>query len=64
MACINQHESGTMAVFLICERCGAVGEAPSVAVAETLVAAAKSAGFAPKTPVIEISGICSHCRSA
>jgi Fur family zinc uptake transcriptional regulator len=61
VACINRHDSGTMVVFLICERCGAVGEAPSVAVADTLTAAARSAGFTPKTPVIEITGVCSHC---
>ena len=30
---------------------------------ETLVAAARSAGFAPKTPVIEITGVCAHCRN-
>src|SRR6201987_4710605 len=45
VACINNHESGSMVVFLICEQCGAVGEAPSVTVADTLVAAARSAGF-------------------
>ena len=64
IACINNHDSGTMVVFLICENCGAVGEAPSAAVAETLFGAAKSAGFVPKTPVIEITGTCSHCRAA
>jgi Fur family zinc uptake transcriptional regulator len=48
-------------VFLICENCGAVGEAPSAAAAETLRSAARSAGFTPKTPVIEIAGICKHC---
>jgi Fur family transcriptional regulator, zinc uptake regulator len=63
IACINNHDLGSMVVFLICERCGAVGEAPSVSVAESLMAAATSAGFAPKTPVIEITGICSHCRA-
>ncbi len=62
-ACINRHDSGTMAVFLICEACGAVGEAPSVAVAEALTAATTSAGFTPRTPVIEIAGICAHCRA-
>ena len=51
-------------VFLICEKCGAVGEAASGAVAESLNAAAKSAGFAPKSPVIEITGVCRHCRKA
>lgn len=64
VACINSHDSGAMVVFLICEACGAVGEAPSVAVADTLTAAARSAGFTPKTPVVEITGICSHCRNA
>lgn len=64
LACINNHESGSPVVFLLCERCGEVGEAPSAAVAEALASASRSAGFTPKTPVIEISGICSHCRTS
>jgi Fur family zinc uptake transcriptional regulator len=64
VACIGSHDSGALTVFLICERCGAVGEAPSVAVADTLMAAARSAGFTPRTPVIEMSGICAHCAAA
>src|SRR5205085_3600122 len=62
LACINNHASDAPVVFLICETCGEVGEAPSAAVADSLNAAAKSAGFAPKSPVIEISGVCKHCR--
>jgi Fur family transcriptional regulator, zinc uptake regulator len=62
IACIGKHDAGAMIVFLLCDLCGAVGEAPSAAVAETLLAAARSAGFTPKTPVIEIPGVCSHCR--
>ncbi len=62
VACGHNHDSGEMVVFLICERCGAVGEAPSHAVAESLQAASRAAGFMPKAPVIEISGVCSHCR--
>ena len=62
LACINNHASGAPVVFLICEHCGAVGEAASGAVADSLNAAAKSAGFTPKSPVIEISGVCKHCR--
>ena len=61
LACINDHEDGAPVVFLICERCGAVGEAPSAEVTKTLAAAAKRAGFTPKAPVIEITGVCSHC---
>jgi Fur family zinc uptake transcriptional regulator len=64
LACINNHASDAPVVFLICEHCGEVGEAPSAAVAEILNAAAKSAGFTPKAPVIEISGVCAHCRQA
>ena len=62
IACINNHATDAPVVFLICERCGAVGEAPSTAVAASLNAAARSAGFTPKSPVIEITGVCAHCR--
>jgi len=64
LACINNHASDAPVVFLICEHCGKVGEAPSAAVAASLNAAAKSAGFTPKAPVIEITGVCAHCRDA
>ena len=62
IACISRHQAGAMMVFLLCDMCGAVGEAPSSAVAKSLLAAAKSAGFTPKTPVVEIPGVCAHCR--
>ena len=62
VACVNNHAAGDLVVFLICEHCGAVGEAPSAAVAEQLKTAARGAGFRPKAPVIEISGICAHCQ--
>jgi Fur family zinc uptake transcriptional regulator len=64
LACINNHASDAPVVFLICEHCGAVGEAPSAAVAESVNAAAKSAGFTPKSKVIEITGVCAHCGKA
>jgi Fur family transcriptional regulator, zinc uptake regulator len=64
IACVHNHAAGALVVFLICERCGAVGEASSAEVTTTLAAAARDAGFTPKSPVIEISGICSHCRAA
>jgi Fur family zinc uptake transcriptional regulator len=62
VACVNNHADGDLVVFLICEHCGAVGEASSAAVADQLKAAARLAGFTPKAPVIEISGVCAHCR--
>jgi Fur family transcriptional regulator, zinc uptake regulator len=62
IACIHDHDADDVIMFLICERCGAVGESRSAAVADTLKSAARSVGFAPKTPVIEIAGVCAHCR--
>jgi len=63
LACIADHGAGSATtVFLICERCGAVGETASAAVADTLASAARAAGFTPKARVIEITGICAHCE--
>lgn len=62
VACVHNHAGDDLAVLLICERCGAVGEAPSAGVAEALKASSRAAGFSPKSPLIEIAGICSHCR--
>ena len=61
VACVHNHASAEPVVFLICERCGMVGEAASAEVAATLRSAAKAAGFTPKSPVIEIAGVCAHC---
>ncbi len=62
VACVHNHDSSDLVVFLICESCGAVGEAPGGAAAEALKASSRAAGFSPKSPLIEIAGICSHCR--
>ena len=64
IACVHNHDSSDPVVFLICEKCGAVGEAASAAVADTIKSASRAAGFVPKTPVIEIPGICAHCKAA
>jgi Fur family zinc uptake transcriptional regulator len=63
IACVNNHASGDPVVFLICEKCGDVGESASAAVAEQIKSAARAAGFTPRTPVIEISGVCANCRT-
>src|SRR5271167_4961934 len=62
VACVHNHAGSDPVVFLICERCGAVGEAAGGAAAEALKASSRAAGFTPKSPLIEIAGICSHCR--
>ncbi len=63
IACVHTHPAGELVVFLICEHCGAVGEASSADLASSLTSAARAAGFTPKSPVIEITGECSHCRA-
>jgi Fur family transcriptional regulator, zinc uptake regulator len=62
VACVHNHGGDDLVIFLICERYGAVGEAPGGGAAEALKASSRAAGFSPKSPVIEIAGICSHCR--
>ena len=64
IACVHNHAAGALVVFLICEQCGAVGEASSPEVTATLTSAAGAAGFTPRSPVIELTGICTHCRGA
>jgi Fur family zinc uptake transcriptional regulator len=62
LACQHHHDSGALVAFLICEKCGAVGEAPAAAIMQTIAAATKGTGFVPKLSVIEIIGLCAHCR--
>ena len=64
VACVHNHGDTELVIFLLCDHCGSVGEAPSTGVAAALKAASRDAGFAARTPVIEISGMCSHCRDA
>jgi Fur family zinc uptake transcriptional regulator len=61
VACVHHHAGSDPVVFLICERCGSVGEATGGGIADALKASCRAAGFAAKSPVIEIAGICSHC---
>jgi Fur family zinc uptake transcriptional regulator len=62
LACAHDHDAAAMVAFLICERCGSVGEIPAVPVAQGLNAAARATGFAPKLSVVEITGTCAHCQ--
>src|SRR5881227_2130262 len=36
LACAHDHDAAAMVAFLICERCGSVGEIPAVPVAQSL----------------------------
>jgi len=64
LACARPHAAGDLIVFLLCERCGTVGETSSPEVASGIECTARTADFdfTPKSTMIEVSGICTHCR--
>ncbi len=61
--CGHAHGAEEPVVFLICEQCGEVKEATSAGLARELTALATSAGFAPRTRVVEIAGRCERCAA-
>lgn len=61
LACPGGHGPHPQAVFLICETCGAVTEAASAELENTIAAVAAATGFAPRSRVMELSGICAGC---
>jgi Fur family transcriptional regulator, zinc uptake regulator len=64
LACAHDQDSAALVAFLICDRCGSVGEIPAAPIANDLAAAARASGFAPKLAVVEITGTCAHCQQA
>jgi len=49
--------------FLICERCDGVDELSSASLTEAVSQALAGEGFEPHLQVLEISGMCAHCRA-
>src|SRR6202795_5071729 len=64
LACAHDHDAAAMVAFLICETCGSVGEIPAAPVGQSLHAAARALGFAPKLSVVEIAGTRPHSQKA
>ncbi len=63
VVCGHCHDAEEPVVFLICEQCGEVKEATSAELSRELAAVAKSAGFSPRTRVVEIAGRCGRCAN-
>jgi Fur family zinc uptake transcriptional regulator len=61
-ACARNHDTAAIVAFLMCDACGAVGEATTSGMTQLLAGVARKAGFKPSISVIEITGTCSHCR--
>jgi Fur family zinc uptake transcriptional regulator len=64
LACAHNHDVASSVAFLICERCGAVGEIAAASATQPLIDGARASGFAPKMTVVEITGICLNCGKA
>lgn len=53
---------GETTLFLLCDRCGAAGEASSAGLHRLIAEVTGDVGFAPSAPVVEIRGLCARCR--
>lgn len=60
VACPNPR-IGHGAQFLICSRCGVIGEVSSQGVDRAITGAASLVGFQVCAPVVEVVGVCAHC---
>jgi Fur family transcriptional regulator, zinc uptake regulator len=64
LACIRGHESDDIVLFMLCERCERVAEVTSSALGRDLLQAARGTGFATRSRVLEITGLCAACQKA
>lgn len=62
IACPSAHRPDEPIVFMICEACGGVDEVASGEVFKALSGAAATQNFRPARSVIEMTGLCGHCR--
>lgn len=62
VVCNHAHASDETVVFLICQRCGGIGETTSHAVARSLDDVARTYGFEARARIIELEGECGDCR--
>lgn len=61
----RRHEHGGKGrpIFLSCENCGAVTEVSAQPIFDAIKSLAETAGFEPKVKFVEVSGLCSECKS-
>ncbi len=53
--------AGETALFLLCDKCGAAGEASSAGLHKIIAEVTAEVGFTPSAPVVEIRGLCANC---
>jgi Fur family zinc uptake transcriptional regulator len=64
LACGHNHDRSSSVAFLICDRCGSVGEVSASRVTQPLIDDARATGFVPKMTVVEMTGTCASCGKA
>ena len=62
VTCMRQHDDHA-AVFLICDRCGTIGEVEAGRVLGVVDRKARDTGFTVDRAVIEVSGQCRNCAA-
>ncbi len=63
LACLHGHGAGEVVAFLICESCGGVDEDSSPEMKKAVAAIAGARQFSPTHQMVEIVGLCEHCRN-
>ena len=64
IACPHGHGTDDVVAFLICESCGGVDEDCSATMKKAVSSIAGERQFRPSYQVVEIVGLCEHCRGA
>jgi len=64
VACLHGHGANDIVAFLICEACGGVDEDSSPAMKKAVAAITEIRQFSPSHQMVEIVGLCEHCRNA
>ena len=58
----HAHGGREAVAFLICDACGGVDEMASSGLTLALQGLLAAEGFAPRTQMLEIAGLCAHCQ--
>ena len=61
-ACPLEHGPEDLVLFMICTQCGGVDEMHAPEIAQALDQIAQRQSFAPQMRMLELSGLCAHCR--
>ena len=62
IACPSDHGPEDLVVFMICAQCGGVDEVHAPEIAQALDQIAQRQSFSPKMRMLELTGLCAHCR--